>query len=84
MRIDINKIFAHPLTPVSFSIGHIDGTKQTSTKAKLTNFLTVKVNSEHLHSFDAYVVDAMYLIRSMNLKDMLCTYGDIALQILKN
>ena len=83
MRLDINKIFAHPLTSVFLSIGHIDKTKHTFAKTKFANFLAVKVNSEHLHSFDAYVVVAMYLIQSMNLMDMPCTHGDTALQILK-
>ena len=83
MSLDMKKVFAYPLTPVPLSFGHMDGTKHTSAKAKLANYLTLKVNSEQPPSFDAYVVDAMYLIRSLNLKDMSGTYGDIALQILR-
>lgn len=83
MSLDIKKVLADPLTPVPLCFGHIDGRKHNSAKAKLANHLMSKINSEKPPLFDTYIVDAMYLIRSLNLKDMPATYGDIAQQILK-
>ena len=81
-KLDIRMVLGYPLIPVPLCMAHIDGTKHSTTKSKLAKELASKVTSEPPGQFDTYIVDAMYMIRALDTKDLPTTYGGIAKLIL--
>ena len=57
-------VFTYPLTPIPLSLAHVHGTLHKTTKTKLMYELEEKVTSGNPLTNDAYVVDAMFFLRS--------------------
>ena len=64
--LDLHVVFTYPLTPVPFSLSHVNGTLHKTDKTKLMHKLEEKVTSGNPLTNDAYgyVVDAMFFLRS--------------------
>ena len=78
--LDLQNIFAHPLTPVPLSLAHIDGSMNKTNKAKLMHHLEIKATTNDPTHVSVTVVDAMFYLHC--LVDAPLTYGEIASRLL--
>ena len=83
MKLDLKAVFSYPLEPHPLCIAHIDGRKHSTDKSKLAKELIAKISTEPPKDISAYIVDAMYMIRSLDTKNLPSTYGGLASLILK-
>ena len=75
-KIDIAEVLKFPLTPVSLSICHVDGSMLKSPKSYLMNCLESRVQSQPPRSVDVTIIDAMFMLhRYSNLPN---TFGGVA------
>jgi hypothetical protein len=51
----------------------VDGKKHTSVKSKLAGELVEKITTELPQHVDTYIIDDMYMIRSLDLKNLPAT-----------
>ena len=66
-------------------LASIDRARHSSTtKSKLATELTSKITSVPHFAFDTYIVDAMYMIRALDLKSLSANYGSMAEHILSH
>lgn len=79
--IDLSSMLSYPLTPVPFSLCHITGEMNKTSKSvlmgKLEEFTT---NNDLPQRTDVYIIDAMFFLRTLNLP---ATFGGIAMTVLK-
>ena len=80
-KIDLEKVFQYPLTPVPLSLCHLDGSLNKTDKAKMMHKLEGKVNSDPPQQIDVTVVDAMFLLHTMQNPPN--AFGKIAEDILQ-
>ena len=64
-KIDLSIVFKFPLTPVPLSLGHVDGSLNKTNKSTLMHKLEEKITSGNPPDTKAYIVDAMFLIRTL-------------------
>jgi len=78
--LDLPLVFTYPLTPVPLSLAHVNGTLHKTDKSNLMHKLEEKVTSGNPPTKDAYVVDAMFFLRSQVQAPS--TFGGLAKTIL--
>ena len=61
-RVDIREVLTYPLTPLPFSLYHVDGNLLHSSKAELLHHLESKIVSSPSSSGDVTIDDAMFFI----------------------
>ena len=83
MKLDFKAVFLYPLEPHPMCIAHIDGRKHFTDKSKLAKELIAKISTEPPKDISAYIVGAMYMIRSLDIKNLPSPYGGLANLILK-
>lgn len=79
-NLDLQTVLSYPLTSAPASLPHIDGTMNKTGKAALQQKLEKMIDSCSPTSVNAYVIDAMFLIRSWT--NLPSTYAGVAKAIL--
>ena len=79
-KLDIEKVFKFPLTPVPLTLSTVDGFMNKTDKSKLMIRLTKTVEKNDPVAVDVTLVDAMFQLHAlMNLPS---TFGEVALSLL--
>ena len=81
-KIDLDKVFAFPLTPVPLSLASIYGTLKKTPKHKLSKHLEALITHEEPRSVDVVLYDAMFIIQSLP-RDLPNHFGNIAEMVLR-
>lgn len=79
-KVDMEKVFSYPLTPVPLSLGHVDGSINKTDKAKLMHKLENTIQSVDPTNVTNVIVDGMFLLHTQ--KNIPGTYGELAHKIL--
>ena len=80
-KVDLEKVFKYPLTPVPLSLAHIDGSLNKTDKAKLLHKLEGMVKSDVPDQIDVTVVDAMFFLHTIQNPPE--SYGKMASHVLQ-
>ena len=80
-KIDLEKVFQFPLTPVPLSLSHLDGSINKTDKAKLLHKLEKKTQSDVPNQADVVIVDAMFFLHTLVCPPS--TYGQLSEEILR-
>ena len=81
-NLDVQKVLAHPLGPIPFSIARATGEMASTNKAELAKTLESKVQPiKRLSGDSATIIDGMALVHRINAKDS--TFGQVSSAVLK-
>lgn len=83
MNINLERVFQYPLTPVPLCLGDVHGLKNSTPKHKLAQHLESMMPSESPCQVEVYIVDAMFVIRCFDNKELPASYGGVARHLLK-
>ena len=61
-KIDMEEVFSYPLTPIPFSLCHVDSLKQTTPKVKLLYELASRIPNDMPPNADATVIYAVFFL----------------------
>lgn len=75
-QLDIEKILTYPLTPVTLSTCHLDGSICKTDKSVLMRFLEREVQSEPPQAADIMIFDGFFILHLM--KDVPSSFGNIS------
>jgi hypothetical protein len=81
-KIELEKVFPFPLTPVPLSLASIYGTLKKTPKSKLSKHLEALIEHDNPRSVDVLLYDAMFIIQSLPT-DLPLRLGDIAELLLR-
>ncbi len=80
-KLDIGMVLTYPLTPVPFSLCHITGDMNKTSKSMLMDKIeTMGATNDEPEKTDVYIIDTMFFLRALNLPS---TFGGMAATILK-
>ena len=65
-EVDMEQILRYPLTPVPFSISHVNGTMQKTPKSKLLQELEKRVASNPPTNVDVTIIDGMFFFHFLH------------------
>jgi hypothetical protein len=82
-KLDIEKVFCFPLTPVPLSLASIYGTMKKTPKHTLAKYLEDLITHQEPLTNDVVLYDAMFIIQSLP-SEALTTFGKLAEVVLKN
>ena len=79
---DMTEVLSYPLTPVTLSLSHVDGTMSKTKKSTLSNTLEMKVITRTPYTVHETVIDiSFFLYLQYNLSS---TFGKVAKVLLSN
>lgn len=79
--LDLGTVLTFPLTPVPFSLCHITGDMNKTSKCTLMDTVEAMGTSDDMPvRTDAYIIDIMFFLRTLSMP---ATYGGMAMSILK-
>ena len=79
--VDLSVVLSYPITPVSLSMCHIDGSIASTQKSKLMEHLEKRIISSRPPFVDCYILDGMYYLRTF--VELPAAFGRISEIILK-
>ncbi len=80
-KLDIGMVLTYPLTPVPFSLCHITGDMNKTSKSVLMDKIeAMGATNDESEKTDVYIIDTMFFLRALNLPS---TFGGMAATILK-
>ena len=79
-QINLKKVFTYPLTPVTLSLAHLEGSMNKTNKAKLLLKIEHLTENDNPPAALDVIVDTVFLFHT--LKNLLNTYGEIAQMML--
>ena len=62
-QIDMNEVLPYPLTPVPFSLSHVNGSMQKTPKSKLMKYLESLATTDPPKTVDVSIIDVMFFLR---------------------
>ena len=80
-QIDFKSALAYPLTTVPLSIANPDGSRRTTQKSKMLEFLSLKDEEEPQLNADVFIIDLMAQIRVLT-KEVPDTYEEFVIKFL--
>ena len=79
--MDLAKVLLYPLTPVPFSLSHLDGAMNKTARSSLARKIENRIISNiEPSNIDVYMIDTMFLVHT--LSSLPATYGGLAKTIL--
>ncbi|XP_011171576.3 uncharacterized protein LOC105204222 [Solenopsis invicta] len=79
--LDIAKVLSFPLTPVPFSLCHVDGSICKTDKSALLKILENKISTDHPQNVDVIIFDGFFLLHLM--RDIPLNLGGVSQKFLK-